>query len=67
MGLRGLKSSVMKKNRDPAASLEHEVIYAVVTLYAGLCAIILAIHFLQPERTETPPAAPPVQPQGARA
>lgn len=40
----------MKKARDPSASLEHEVIYAVVALYAGLCAIILSIHFFQPDR-----------------
>lgn len=44
------KTQLMKKVRDPSASLEHEVIYAVVALYAGLCAVILSIHFLQPDR-----------------
>jgi len=43
----------MKKVRDPSASLEHEVIYAVVALYAGLCAVILSIHFFQPDRDKT--------------
>jgi len=43
----------MKKIRDPSASLEHEVIYAVVALYAGLCAVILSIHFFQPDRDKT--------------
>jgi len=42
----------MKKVRDPSASLEHEVIYAVVALYAGLCAVILSIHFFQPVRVK---------------
>ena len=46
----------MKKIRDPSASLEHEVIYAVVALYAGLCMVILSIHFLQPDRSKA--AAP---------
>lgn len=40
----------MKKVRDPSASLEHEVIYAVIALYVGLCTVILSIHFLQPDR-----------------
>lgn len=43
----------MKKIRDPSASLEHEVIYAVVALYAGLCVVILSIHFFQPDRGKT--------------
>lgn len=43
----------MKKTRDPSASLEHEVIYAVIALYAGLCTVILSIHFLQPDRGKT--------------
>lgn len=42
----------MKKVRDPSASLEHEVIYAVIALYAGLCVVILSIHFLQPVRVK---------------
>lgn len=47
----------MKKTRDPSASLEHEVIYAVVALYVGLTAIILCIHFLQPDRAAPPGGA----------
>ena len=46
----------MKKRRDPSSHLEHEVIWSVVILYAGLCTVILAIHFLQPDRA--PAAAP---------
>jgi hypothetical protein len=57
----------MKKHRDPSASLEHEVIYAVVTLYAGLCAVILSIHFLQPDRQRAASTPVPVQRQGPAA
>lgn len=47
-----IKPWAMKKVRDPSASLEHEVIYAVVALYAGLCTFFLSIHFLQPDRAK---------------
>ncbi len=48
----------MKKRRDPSSHLEHEVIWSVVILYAGLCTVILAIHFFQPDRTPAPAPAP---------
>lgn len=35
------------------SSLEREVIAAVVILYVVLCAVMLAIHYLQPRDTET--------------
>lgn len=38
----------MKKPRDPSASLEREVILAVVILYVLICAVMLAVHYLEP-------------------
>lgn len=38
----------MSKRPDPSASLEREVILAVVILYVGICAVMLAVHFLEP-------------------
>ncbi len=38
----------MKKPRDPSASLEREVILAVVILYIAICAVMLALHFMEP-------------------
>ncbi len=43
--------------RKPTAgvpsSLEREVIAAVVILYVVLCAVMLAIHYLQPQGADT--------------
>lgn len=38
----------MNKRRDPSASLEREVIMAVVILYVGICAVMLGVHFVEP-------------------
>lgn len=38
----------MKKPRNPSASLEREVILAVVILYVLICAVMLAVHYLEP-------------------
>ncbi len=38
----------MKKPSNPSASLEREVILAVVILYLGICAVMLALHFIAP-------------------
>lgn len=38
----------MKKPRDPSASLEREVIMAVIILYVLICAVMLAVHYLEP-------------------
>ena len=43
----------MKKSRDPSASLEREVILAVVILYVLICAVMLAIHYAEPGGPET--------------
>lgn len=50
----------MKKPRDPSASLEREVILAVVILYVLICAVMLAVHFLEPggARTQTSSTSP---------
>lgn len=38
----------MRKHRNPSASLEREVILSVIILYVIICAVMLAIHYLQP-------------------
>lgn len=38
----------MKKPANPSASLEREVILAVVILYLGICAVMLGVHFIAP-------------------
>lgn len=38
----------MKKPTNPSASLEREVIAAVVILYLGICAVMLGLHFIEP-------------------
>lgn len=38
----------MKKPSNPSASLEREVIAAVVILYLGICAVMLGVHFMKP-------------------
>lgn len=43
----------MKKRRDPSASLEREVILAVVILYVGICAVMLGLHYLEPGGSAT--------------
>lgn len=40
------------RNRK-ASSLEREVIVAVVVLYALICTVMLAIHYLQPAERAT--------------
>jgi hypothetical protein len=40
------------------SSLEREIITAVVILYVMICAIMLAIHYLQPEGQETKTSSP---------
>ena len=43
----------MRKPRTASASLEREVIVAVVALYLLLSGAMLGIHYLQPAGTET--------------
>lgn len=43
----------MKKPRNPSASLEREVILAVIILYVLICAVMLGLHFLAPGGAET--------------
>lgn len=43
----------MKTPRDPSASLEREVIMAVIILYVLICAVMLAVHYLEPGGSET--------------
>lgn len=43
----------MKKPRNPSASLEREVILAVIILYVLICAVMLGLHFLAPGGVET--------------
>jgi hypothetical protein len=61
----------MRKQRTPSASLEREVIVAVVALYLLLSGAMLGIHYLQPAgiETETSSTSPShdaaTQPSGA--
>lgn len=43
----------MKKPPNPSASLEREVILAVVILYLGICAVMLGLHFMEPSGPAT--------------
>lgn len=43
----------MKKPRDPSASLEREVIFAVIVLYVLICTVMLGVHYLEPGGPET--------------
>lgn len=43
----------MKKPSNPSASLEREVILAVVILYLGICAVMLGLHFVEPGGSAT--------------
>lgn len=43
-----VKLRAMKKRRDPSASLEREVILAVVILYLLICTVMLGLHYLEP-------------------
>lgn len=44
----------MSRSRNrKASSLEREVIVAVVVLYALICTVMLAIHYLQPTERAT--------------
>lgn len=43
----------MKKPRNPSASLEREVILAVIILYVLICAVMLGLHFLAPGGVKT--------------
>lgn len=43
----------MPKPRDPSASLEREVIFAVIILYVLICAVMLTVHYLEPGGSET--------------
>lgn len=48
----------MSKPPNPSASLEREVILAVVILYLGICAVMLGLHFLAPAGRATSSTSP---------
>lgn len=51
--VRRYSGPAMKKPANPSASLEREVIAAVVILYLGICAVMLGLHFAEPGGSAT--------------
>lgn len=49
-----------RKVRGSPSHMEREVIVAVIALYAMICAMVLAIHHLQPGGLQAPPQETPM-------